>query len=108
MGLCFKFIVHITYLAVEAALFRLMDLLATEGELSRARCDVSMLSCVCHTAFTLGNEELQAVTALGGSLWKSQHEELGRRQTAPCLLYRIEMTDFCGCQRAGAGQLLSS
>lgn len=65
MGLCFKFIVHSPYLAVEAALLRLTDSLATKGELSRAHCDLSMLSRAYHAAFTLDNKELQAVTALG-------------------------------------------
>lgn len=69
-----------------------MDSLATKGELRGAHCDVSLPSCVYHTAFPLDNKELQVVTALGGSLWKARCEELGRRQAAPCSLDRIEMT----------------
>ena len=69
--LCFKFIVHCPYVAVEAALLRLMDSLATNGELSGAHCDVSLPLCVYCAAFPLDNKELQVVTALGSSLWKA-------------------------------------
>lgn len=49
--LCFKFIVHCPYVAVEAALLRLMDSLATNGELSGAHRDVSLPLCVYRAAF---------------------------------------------------------
>lgn len=69
--LCFTFIVHCPYVAVEAALLRLMDSLATNGELSGAHCRVSLPFCMYRAAFPLDNEELQVVTALGSSLWKA-------------------------------------
>lgn len=83
--LCFKFIVHCPYIAVEATLLRLMSSLATKGELSRAHCHVSLPLCAYHTAFPLDNKKPQAVTALGSSLGKALPEELGRRKAALCL-----------------------
>lgn len=87
-----KFIVHCPYVAVEAALLRLMASLAAKGKLSGAHCDVSLPACVYCAAFPLDNKELQVVTALGGSLRKARREDLSRRQAALCLLHRIEMT----------------
>lgn len=78
----FKFIVHCLYVAVDAILLGLMGSLATKGDLSRAHCYVSLLLCAYRTAFSLDNKELQAVTALGGSLWKAWCEELGRTRAA--------------------------
>lgn len=88
----FKFIVHCPYMAVEAALLRLTDSVATKGELSRAYCDVSLPLCVYRTAFPLANKELQVDTGLGGSLRKPWHEDLSRRQAALYLFHRTEMT----------------